>query len=281
MPVALAVALAVAGISIGAEGAVLRAGSDHDQRESVHSRVLPDGGTEFFSIHLRHQMIQQRDLEGPAFHLRRPQSGHRLDTVGDRFVFRAPVFQLALQDAPIDLHVVHDQNSRRLPWGIALVRWSIGRRLGARQGEPEGRSGSGRALDADLPSHQPHQLFADRQPQSRAAELARRGRIGLAELVEQRRLFVLWNSDARVRHRHAHSSLIGLMRERRDARHGHQHMAGAGEFEGVADEVEQHLADAAGVADQLAWRVRGVVEGERQMFLGGAAGEQFQALRRA
>ena len=59
------------------------------------------------------------------------------------------------------------------------------------------------------------------------------------KLVEQHLLFVLGNSDAGIPHGKAQPHLgIGF----RDQRHAHDHFAVPRKFHGVADKVQQHLA---------------------------------------
>ena len=107
---------------------------------------------------------------------------------------------------------------------------------------------AGRALDPDLAAHQLDELLGDRQPQAGAAVLARRRAVGLGEGLEQSRLRlpaempmpVSWTSKRSVASR-------GRLADRRDA---DDDFAALGELDRVADQIDQHLPQAAGVAAQ-------------------------------
>src|SRR2546430_11270359 len=62
-------------------------------------------------------------------------------------------------------------------------------------GEPEGGPSSDGALDADTAVHHFHQLFGNREAQSRAAVFAGRGGVGLSERLEQDRKSTRLNSS--------------------------------------------------------------------------------------
>ena len=83
--------------------------------------------------------------------------------------------------------------------GAAKVRRAVaGRRQ--RHGEAESRAGAGFAVDRDAAVHAFDDALGDRQPQAGAAELARRGAVGLLEVAEDARLVFRLETDAGVAH---------------------------------------------------------------------------------
>ena len=96
----------------------------------------------------------------------------------------------------------------------------------------------------DASVHALDDALGDRQPQAGAAELARGGAVGLLEIEEDALLIFRREADAGVAHQEADFALV---RARLD---DHRDAAGLRELDGVAGEVEQHLAQARGVADQ-------------------------------
>src|SRR6266576_3749440 len=85
---------------------------------------------------------------------------------------------------------------------------SLGRLFGKRGGKPEGRTISRHTFDADLPSHQFHQLFGDGQSQARASILACGRTVGLGESLEESLPRDLVNPYSRVRYREANNDVI-------------------------------------------------------------------------
>jgi hypothetical protein len=100
------------------------------------------------------------------------------------------------------------------------------------------------ALDPELAAHQLHQPARDGETEPRAPVAASGGAIGLRERVEDQPLRVGGDSDAGVAHGDVQNDAI---RARDPGRDEHRHFAALGELDGVADQVEQHLADSAGV----------------------------------
>ena len=109
----------------------------------------------------------------------------------------------------------------------------------ARKVEPCAR----RALDLDAAAHALDDAARDGEAQAGAAELPRRAAVGLLELVEDAGLLLRRDADAGVAH--LEHDLAGAgpgLDDDADA-------AGLGELDGVAGEIEQHLAQPRGVAD--------------------------------
>src|SRR5207237_1470364 len=81
----------------------------------------------------------------------------------------------------------------------------------------EGAARVWRALDADLAAQQLRDLAADREAESRAAELAARGSVGLLERLEDQLLLVPGNADAGVGDLECHHFLRVVERPRGEA----------------------------------------------------------------
>src|SRR5262249_30973142 len=120
-------------------------------------------------------------------------------------------------------------------------------------GEPEGRSFTDLAVDADLAAHHMRELLGYGEAQTGAAVAARGRLVGLREGLEDPALRVGRHADAAVAHLNAQAHRITAALVRPDVDH---HFAAVGELDGVADEVGQHLAQAAGIAAKAARQVR-------------------------
>ena len=86
-----------------------------------------------------------------------------------------------------------------------------------------------------------HDLLGDGEAQTGAAFGLSKGDIGLMELFEDTRLLGEWNARTGVCYEKVE---VPVYRFRRDA-----HLAGVGELDGVADQVEQDLGEALLVAE--------------------------------
>src|SRR5262249_28269718 len=123
--------------------------------------------------------------------------------------------------------------------------------------EPECAAGPGRALDADPPTHQGHQPGGDRQAEAGSAVLALRRVVLLLKGLEYLLLLLGRDADAGVTHREADAlcrprpsfdrpRVVGVVR--RDRLDPDDDLALLGELDRVADQVQQHLPEPAGVA---------------------------------
>ena len=122
-------------------------------------------------------------------------------------------------------------------------------RVRAREGhlEPEGAALAGLALGADRPVHQLHQALADGQTQPGTAVVSADTGIGLSEGGEQRGQDLGCDADPGIAHREA-QPYGGLAR--RAPLHAHDDLTPAGELDGIADQIEQHLLQPQGIAHQ-------------------------------
>jgi hypothetical protein len=145
-------------------------------------------------------------------------------------------------------------------------------RLRQRDHDTECRSLAGCALDANAASHTLDDQARDRKPQPGAQECARRAAVGLLELVKDSLLLIGRNANAGVAHRD--DDRIGL-----GAALDHdRNPALVGELDGVAGEIEQHLAQACGVAHDLPRQVVGDIGGHRQVLRLRARRDQLHGL---
>src|SRR5262249_37712096 len=144
-------------------------------------------------------------------------------------------------------------------------------------GHPEGAAEPRAALDADAAAHLLDDPLADREPEPGAAEAPRRAGVDLEELLEQHRDLGLGDADPRVLDLRADDRRVVV-----DVLGGDldEDVALARELDRVADEVDEHLAEAARVADEPRGRAGGVAEGEVDALLRGLGREDLEeALR--
>src|SRR6185312_2283874 len=130
--------------------------------------------------------------------------------------------------------------------------------------EPEGRALTGFAVDADLAAHHRRQLLGDGEAEAGAAIAARRRLVGLGEGLEDPALRFRRHADTGVADFDA--QLHGFRADLVGADVDHD-LAALGELDGVADQVGQHLAQAAGIAGEAARQVRRDVGAEAQALL--------------
>src|SRR5262245_32637965 len=86
-----------------------------------------------------------------------------------------------------------------------------------------------------------HDLLGDGEPEARAALGLGKGTVDLVELIEDPTLLVERYARAGVAHGDGKTAIARAC--------GDAHLAGVGELDGVADEVEQHLREALLVAE--------------------------------
>ncbi len=134
-------------------------------------------------------------------------------------------------------------------------------------GEMEGAALAGLAVDPQPSLHAVDQLRADGQAQAGAAEAPGGRGVGLGKGVEDQLLFVFGDSDTAVFDREFELRAVG-------AAFGQPHMdrdvSTLGKFEGIANQVDEHLPQAMGVADEVVGNGGGDMVGEAQLLaLGG------------
>ncbi len=129
-------------------------------------------------------------------------------------------------------------------------------------GEPEYAALAFLAFHADLPAHGLRQFLADRESQSGAAVAARCRGAGLIVGLKQPGLLFGRKTDAGVGDFHVQPQPVrGFIGEFFDAQ---DHLAGMGEFDGVAKQVDDDLPQTPGISAQAAGHVVLDQVGERE-----------------
>ncbi len=119
----------------------------------------------------------------------------------DRDHGNRPASEQRLEQLPAGRGILHDQHGllrqrgRNGACGHRLLR--VDREA---RGERERRAGAGDALEGEVAAHEPRQPPADREPEARAAVLARRGAVGLRERLKQLALLLLRDPDPGIPH---------------------------------------------------------------------------------
>ena len=139
--------------------------------------------------------------------------------------------------------------------------------------EVEGAALAGFALQPHVATHQFDQAARYGQPEAGAAKAAGGRGVFLREGVENQLLLVRGDADAGVAHRQVDYQVLAIL----CVQFGVQRdLAALGELDRVADEVDQHLADAAGITDQLLRQVGLDLEGQFKILFEGAQRERLQ-----
>ena len=259
-------AFGIVGVGIG--------GTEHHQPGGGQRGPGLDAVRQLQAVHARHVHVQHGQLEGlPVL----PGLLHGLQGLGpasDAVHLHAPALQLLAQDFAVGLVVVHHQHA---PAGqFAARQRHPGRALRQlqQQVDDKGRACAGRALDADLPAHQPQQAPAYGQSQSGAAVLAGGGTIGLRKVIEDPLGGLGRDADASVLHADAHLGCAGGFFQQC---HPHHDFAFGRELDGVAHQVGHHLPQPERVAAQHHGRVvRDELQGQLQSLGGRGLREHGQ-----
>ena len=258
-------ALLVGGHGVGGEA------DDRDGAGGAGQAADRLGGGD--AVHLGHHDVHQHEVEAAALDRLDGLAAvlHRLDPV-------AHALEHAGGDQAVGRVVLGDQDAvrgdgdcfggRRLADGIAA-------RQGQQDVEMEDAAGARRAFDADGAAHAFDQAAADRQAEAAAAEAAGDRAVDLGELGEQLAQCFRGDADAGVGDREAEPDGRALGADQPDRQ---AHRAGGGELDAVAEQVEQHLAQAVGVADGADGDVVGDLDGHRQALGGGFGGHQLDRI---
>ena len=203
-----------------------------------------NGGGRLQPVHVGHLHVHQHQVEG----LRLP-GGNRLLAVvghGDRVALALEQAhgQLLVDQAVFGQQHAHAADRLGLS-GFDFRGAYVGQ--GEPRGEVKGAPPAHAAFDPDPPAHALHQPGGDGQAQSRAAVLAPGGIVGLLEHLEDHAQLVLGDADSGVGDGEVEHGFVFRLRL---GGHVEDHFALLGELEGVADEVDDDLAQAAGIAGQ-------------------------------
>ena len=127
-------------------------------------------------------------------------------------------------------------------WQRVVVAVAVVIRCRCRQHQLEAAPNAQLARHTHVARHQIRDLPADVQAHARAAEAPRVGRVGLEERLEQARQRLGRHADAGVRHSDDGGAFMSVQLQL-DA-------AALGELDRVARQIEQHLPQPGGVADE-------------------------------
>src|SRR3984957_2736953 len=166
--------------------------------------------------------------------------------------------------------VVHDERAQA--GEIQPLQSSQGRgRFGGRQAhlEPKCRAAAGGAVDADFAAQQGGAWRADGQSQTGAAIFSRREGVRLAEGIEYAALDFLGYPDSRVDDLESQQAILA------GCPHPHDNLAGVRELDGVADEIDEDLAQPHRIAPHGAGYVEIDGTGQLQPLRMGSAGEDL------
>ena len=109
-------------------------------------------------------------------------------------------------------------------------------------------------------------MFADGQAEPRAAILPGVRSVHLAELFKEQSDLLRRNPDTGVAHGHSHPRSCGVLAGAID---GDENMAAGRELDGIADKIEDHLANARTVSQESSRRLSGIFEKEVDFLIAG------------
>ncbi len=211
------------------------------QRTQIARRLDP--------VHPGHPPVHQHDVEALAALLRLAEDHNRRRPVRRRLDRGEPKpLQRVEQDGPRDGVVLDHQDPDVGRVDLARqVAAGPGAGVADQDGEGERAALAENALHRDLTAHQLDELPADRQAQSGAAEAPGGRTVGLGKRPEQLADLLRRHADPGVGDLDLQPQPVGLVADRREP---HDDLAGLGELEGVADQVDQHLGQPQRIADQ-------------------------------
>jgi hypothetical protein len=195
----------------------------------------------------------------------------------------APGGELVVEDFAVGWVIVDDEGVEAFEGGAWVgVDGGWG---GAREGEPEAGALALLADDADGTAHEGDEAFGDGEAEAGTAELAPGGAVGLGEGLEEAGLGFGGDADAGIADGEADGEdglwllgggWVGFGGGSGEWGDFEGDFALVGKLDGVAEEVDEDLAEAAGVAEE--GRGDAVVDeaGEFEVFLLGAFGEEIE-----
>src|SRR6185312_4438493 len=181
----------------------------------------------------------------------------------------APMCEKTVENPQIGTVVVDNQHldvaELRMVWRC-LHRDTLVLRMCHADREMELRTHADFAFDPQLSAHHFNQVPGNRESKPRAAKLACSGSIGLVERFENCRQLFRGDSDAGVRDhemQHVRCVFVDL------GHYAQRNFAFAGELQRVAEQVDEHLAQAAGVARNNLGNLRRYLAQQLNAFLVG------------
>ena len=243
----------------------LSGGREEDDGDVADGLVRPHRRRDGGAIHLGHHQVDDRDLKRGLATRCASDLAQRLVAGIKASAMHAPRRHVPLEDCPVGPVVVDDRHGHPGQRCARPRRMDLLSGLAEERAEPELAALAFLALDADFASHQLDEHAGDRQAESRAAVAARGRAVELGVDGEDSRRIFSGQADARVRdfEADADAGTLDLEMVRAD-----DHLPRIGEFHGVADEVDQHLAQPAGVTHHELGHVWTHVQDQLDAFVG-------------
>ncbi len=228
----------------------------HDWHLDIHEHqvegLFMESGQSFFAI-LRHDHRGAAFLEQLARHF--PIDGIVLD-------------QQQATPSQVGISGTLDARPRSTPVGLPGSTLVSGLFQG--RGKAEHTARGRQAFHPDMSLHQIHQTAADGQSQTGAAKAAGGGAVGLLERLEEAGLLLRTQADACIPHFEFQDGDLLVLP---DPMNGYHHLTGLGELDGIAYQIDEDLAQAQGIAQQLVGHIGIDAEPECQL-LGSGLGPQ-------
>ena len=121
------------------------------------------------------------------------------------------------------------------------------------------------AVDGDTSPHHLHQIFADGQPETSALVFPGEAVVGLREGLKQGWKYRIIDADSSIGHREEHPNLVrGRTRQEGGL---NVYLPGLSEFDGIADQVVQHLLKPGTVAHHVVRDSLIRIKGQADAFL--------------
>ena len=236
-------------------------GSDHDQARRILRQGLADLARRHQAVHDRHLPVEENDLVGPVDRCGADDFRHRLGTARRSADIEQHGTQQVADDIARRVVVVDHQHAAVAQVGIGLQAARLFLAAPETGGKPEIRAASRRAVHTDLTAHQFGQLPRNGEAETGAAELARRRTVGLLETLEEAAALLRINADPAIDHREMQQQIAFAFLHDADV---DGDLALLGEFDGIVGVIDQHLAEAQGIADQCPRHARADVDDQLQ-----------------
>src|SRR5215471_550468 len=217
------------------------------------------------AVALGHIQVGLNELNGLPVALSLLQSGDRVIDAGRHGRLHAPHGRYFLENESVRFVVIDDEHAQSLQIILlAFVLVGGGFRVQVEScGEAKGGSLADVAFDTDFAVHEFDELLRDCQSQAGAAVFARRRSVCLLKRLEHARLLVLGNADAGIGDGECqdHVVVVPLLGADLD-----DDLARVRKLDRVADQIDNHLPQPAGVANQMIGNIRLDVAGNLQAF---------------
>ena len=249
-----------------------RGGRHQDDLRALAERQRTDDARALHAIELGHQPVHHHQPVRAALRVHVRDGLDRRRPVAHGVDVEVHAAQ-ALREQLARGQVVVDDQQARAPQGLLRHQGlgPVGPDLQSGR-EPEGGAHARLAGNADIAAHQACKVHRDGQPQPGAAEAPCQAAVDLLELLEQPALVLGCDADAGVADLHAQRlPALGGTVHGRDA---HDHLPALGELDGVAEVVEQNLAEPLRVAAQVTVHLRRDVDDQLEPLGLGALAQE-------